>query len=698
MGGPRARLALTEPAANAGVTLVDIQMTHFPNLLAPYDFGFLKLRNRMVMGAMHTRLETLDRPQERLTEFFRARARGEAALILTGGFAPNLEGRMEEDAPVLDHETDLTLHRSMTGAVHAEGGRVVLQILHAGRYAKHPLCVGPTDVRAPINSHVPRALGTAEVWSTIQAIAQTAALARKAGYDGVEIMGSEGYLLNEFTSALTNTRDDEFGGSFENRIRLPVETVKAVRAAAGEGFLIVFRISTIDLVEGGMTGAETATYARALEAAGVHLFNTGIGWHEAAVPTIASSVPRAAWRFAIENVKRAVSVPVIASNRFNVPETGEQLLADGAADFVSMARPFLADPAFARKVRENRPDSINTCIGCNQACLDNIFTERSASCMVNPRAGHEIEFPEGLAATRRRVAVVGGGPAGMSFAVSAAERGHEVELFEAEQTLGGQINYARMVPGKNEFNEMLRYFRTRIGELGVRLHLGRRVGATELTEGGYDAIVIATGVVPRTPDIEGIDHPMVASYIDVLSGRRPMGQRVAVIGAGGIGFDVAQYLVGDAHAAEDTAGFLRDWGVDATLQSHGGLTAPTAPRKGRQVAILQRREGRPGGTLGKSTGWILKARLRRAGVRNLVGVTYQRIDDRGLHCLVQGKPQLLEVDNVVICAGQDSLRTLADALAATGHANVHTIGGASLASELDAVRAIDEATRLACSL
>ena len=673
-------------------------MTHFSNLLAPYDFGFLKLRNRMVMGAMHTRLETLDRPQERLTEFFRARARGEAALILTGGFAPNLEGRMEEDAPVLDQGTDLAVHRAITDAVHAEGGRVVLQILHAGRYAKHALCVGPTAVRAPINSFVPRALTTAEVWSTIDAIAQTAAVARKAGYDGVEIMGSEGYLLNEFTSALTNTRDDAFGGSFENRMRLPVETVRTVRATAGEGFLIVFRISTIDLVEGGMTGEETATYARALETAGVHLFNTGIGWHEAAVPTIASSVPRAAWRFAIENVKRAVTVPVIASNRFNLPETGEKFLAEGAADFISMARPFLADPLFARKVRENRADSINTCIGCNQACLDNIFTERSASCLVNPRAGHEIEFSEGPASTRQRIAVVGGGPAGMAFAVNAAERGHAVELFEAEQVLGGQVNFARMVPGKNEFNEMLRYFRTRIGELGVRLHLGHRASARDLTDGGFDIVVIATGVVPRAPDIEGIGHPMVASYIDVLSARRTMGQRVAVIGAGGIGFDVAEYLVGDARATEDTAEFLRDWGVDASLQSAGGLTSPAVPHKGRQVTILQRREGRPGGTLGKSTGWILKARLRRAGVRNLVGVTYQRIDDQGLHCLVQGAPQLLEVDNVVICAGQDSLRSLADELAALGHTRVHTIGGASLASEIDAVRAIDEATRLACSL
>ncbi len=674
-------------------------MSRYPHLLAPYDFGFLTLRNRMVMGAMHTRLETLDHPTQRLTAFFRARARGEAGLILTGGFAPSLAGRMEEDAPVLASTAHLALHQAITQAVHDEGSRIAMQILHAGRYAKHSLCVGPTNVRAPINAFVPRALDTAEVWSTIDDMARCAHLAQQAGYDGVEIMGSEGYLLNEFTSALTNTREDAFGGSFQARIKLPIETVKAVRALTGDRFLVIFRISAIDLIAGGMTGEETAHYARALQDAGVHLLNTGIGWHEAAVPTIASSVPRAAWRFAIENIKQAVSVPVIASNRINVPEVGEQLIAEGAADFVSMARPFLADPDFARKVRAGQPESINTCIGCNQACLDRIFTQRTATCLVNPRAGREIEFPTGLAKTVKRLAVVGGGAAGMACAVNAAERGHHVTIFEAEHVLGGQLNLARQVPGKSEFNELLRYFATRLAQLKVTIQLGHRIGAAALQAQGYDEIVIATGVVARTPDITGIDHPKVLSYAEVLSGRKRVGQRVAIIGAGGIGFDVAEFLTGDASVAVSPGAFLAAWQVDESLVSAGGIgTTPPTPRPGRQVTLLQRKADKPGGSLGKSTGWILKATLRRAGVRMMTGVTYHRIDDLGLHCTIQGSPQVLDVDHVVLCAGQTSLRDLADELAGLGLRNVHTIGGADLASELDAVRAIDQATRLAVSL
>ncbi len=674
-------------------------MPHYPHLLAPYDFGFLTLRNRMVMGAMHTRLETLDRPTERLTAFFRARAKGEVGLILTGGFAPNLEGRMEEDAPVLATPGHLAPHRTITQAVHAEGGRIAMQILHAGRYARHSLCVGPTNVRAPINAFVPRALTTDEIWSTIADIAHCAQLAQQAGYDGVEIMGSEGYLLNEFTSSLTNTREDAFGGSFDARIKLSLETVKAVRALTGGQFLVIFRISAVDLIAGGMTGDETAAYARALQDAGVHLLNTGIGWHEAAVPTIASSVPRAAWRFAIENIKRAVSIPVIASNRVNIPEVGEQLLADGAADFVSMARPFLADPDFARKVRQGQPDDINTCIGCNQACLDHIFTHRTATCLVNPRAGHEVDFPTGVAAHGKHIAVVGGGPAGMAFAVNAAQRGHHVTLFEAETSLGGQLNLARQVPGKTEFNELLRYFSTRLSALKVTVNLGQRISATALQSQDYDEIVIATGVLPRQPDIPGIDHPKVLSYVDVLSGHKQAGQRVAIIGAGGIGFDVAEFLTGDASVSLDPSAFLAVWQVDESLASPGGIrTTPPTQHKGRQITMLSRKTEKPGATLGKSTGWILKANLRRAGVRMMTGVTYVRIDESGLHCLIQGVPQVLEVDHVVLCAGQTSLRALADELVQLGLRNVHTIGGADLASELDAVRAIDQATRLAVSL
>ncbi len=671
----------------------------YPSLLKPYDFGFLTLRNRMVMGAMHTRLETMDRAQERLTEFYRIRARGEAGLILTGGFAPNTEGLMESDAPLLDVNTDLTVHRAITEAVHTEGGHIALQILHAGRYAKHAQCVGPTEIRAPINSFVPRALTTEEIWSTIQDIAQTAVIAQHAGYDGVEIMGSEGYLLNEFTSARINTREDEFGGSFEARIKLSIETVKAVRALTGDRFLIIFRISAIDLIEGGMTGPETAEFARQLQAAGVHLLNTGIGWHEAPIPTIASSVPRAAWRFAIEHIKHAVSIPVIASNRINTPEMGEQLLAEGAADFVSMARPFLADPDFARKTREGRADQINTCIGCNQACLDRIFTERVASCMVNPRAGREIEFMSAPAASQKRIAVVGGGPAGIAFAIESAQRGHSITLFEASASLGGQLNLARVVPGKSEFNELLRYFHVRLFELGIRVELNHRVHASELQSTGFDEVIIATGVSARMPEIPGMDHPKAVSYIDVLTGRVQIGAHVAIIGAGGIGFDVAEFLLGDPQDALEPASFLSTWGVDPTLSSAGGLRAIPGPARQpkRQITMLQRKTGKPGSTLGKSTGWILKANMRRAGVKMLTGATYEKIDDQGLHCAIQGIPQLLEVDHVVICAGQESQRALADALAALGMAS-HVIGGAHLATELDAVRAIDQATRLALTI
>ncbi len=671
----------------------------YPCLLRPFDFGFLTLRNRMVMGAMHTRLETMDRAQERLTAFYRLRARGEAGLILTGGFAPNLAGLMEVDAPLLDATSDLTIHHAITEAVHAEGGHIALQILHAGRYAKHAQCVGPTDLRAPINSFTPRALSTEEVWSTIDDMAQTALMAQRAGYDGIEIMGSEGYLLNTFASAQTNTRDDAFGATFEGRIKLSIETVKAVRARTGDRFLIIFRISSIDLIEGGMSGEETAEFARRLQAAGVNLLNTGIGWHEAAIPTIASSVPRAAWRFAIENIKQAVSIPVIASNRINTPEVGEQMLAAGAADFVSMARPFLADPDFARKTREGRADSINTCIGCNQACLDHIFTERVASCLVNPRAGREIEFTPDAVTVQKHIAVVGGGPAGMAFAIASAERGHLVTLLEASASLGGQLNLARVVPGKSEFNELLRYFRIRLSELGVRIKLNHWVTASELQSQDFNEVIIATGVTARTPGIPGIDHPKAVSYIDVLTGRVQIGAKVAIIGTGGIGFDVAEFLLGDAQHGLEPTSFLSVWGVDATLASAGGVksaSSPATPPK-RQVTMLQRKTGKPGSSLGKSTGWILKANMRRAGVQTLTGVTYTKIDDHGLHCMIQGTPQILDVDHVVICAGQESQRTLGDELTALGM-ETHLIGGAHLATELDAVRAIEQATRLAITL
>ena len=509
-------------------------MQAYPLLTAPLDFGFTTLRNRMVMGAMHTRLETLDRPVERQVAFLRARARGRIGLILTGGISPNLAGRMEEDAPVLSSESELDGHRAITQAVHEEGGKIALQILHAGRYGKHPLCVGPGTERAPINRFVPHALTTEEVWQTVADIAHTALLAQKAGYDGVEIMGSEGYLINEFTSAATNRRDDEFGGDFEGRMRLPVEVVKAVAKAVGPEFLLIYRISAVDLIDGGMTGEETAELARRIQAAGAHMLNTGIGWHEAAVPTIAASVPPAAWAYAVRNVKQAVTIPVIASNRINTPEVAEALLADGMADVVSLARPLLADPDFAAKVEDGTPEQIAPCIACNQACLDHIFTERTASCLVNPRAGHELEFQAARAAKPKSIAVIGAGPAGMTVAIEAAQRGHAVTLYEKDQQLGGQMNMARVVPGKSDFNHLVRYYQTRLSTLGVAVKLGHAASVDDLA-GQHDEVVLATGVLPRVPDFEGINHAKVVSYLDVLQGRVQVGQRVAIIGMGGIG-------------------------------------------------------------------------------------------------------------------------------------------------------------------
>lgn len=669
-------------------------MPGFPHLLSPLQVGPLTLPNRIVMGAMHTRLETLDRAHERVAAFHAARARGEAGLLLTGGYAPRPEGVMDDSGLVLDSAAQVPMHQALTAAVADAGGRIVLQILHAGRYARVPGCVAPSAGRARINSFEPHVLTTDEVRATVRSFAVTAALAREAGYAGVEVMGSEGYLLNEFTSALTNRREDEYGGSPAARMRLPIQIVRAVRAAVGADFLLIYRISAIDLMDGGMSLAEVATLARALEAAGVDLLNTGIGWHESLVPTIAGAVPRAAWIDAVQRVKEAVTVPVMASNRINTPEVAEDIVARGAADLVSMARPLLADPDFARKLRQGQSETINTCIACNQSCLDAIFSNRAAGCLVNPRAGREIEFGSGLAARPLRLAVVGGGPAGMAFAIEAAARGHRITLFEAQEQLGGQLQMARRIPGKGEFDQTLRYHRVMLDRHGVDLRLNTRASADLLAGGGFDEVVLASGALPRMPALPGIDHPKVLSYVDVLARGAAVGERVAIIGAGGIGFDVALFLLGDTRDATDIAQFRRSWGVHAQLAGAGGLAPAPAQRPRRQVHLLQRSAGSMGRTLGRTTGWILKARLRQAGLQQLAGVQYEAVDDAGLHLRIGEARRCLAVDHVIVCAGQVENRALRDALQERG-LPVHLIGGADSARELDAARAIDQAARLA---
>ncbi len=676
-------------------------MSSYPNLLSPLRIAGVTLPNRMVMGAMHTRIETMDRPIERLAAFYATRAKGEIGLILTGGYSPVPEGVMDEGGLVLDSEDQLDEHKRITAAIAKAGGLIVLQILHAGRYAKVPTCVAPSSLKARINVFPPRELSTDEVWKTIAAFANTAALAERAGYAGVEIMGSEGYLITEFTAALTNHRNDEFGGDFEKRIRLPVEIVKAVRGRVGRDFMVIYRISSIDLMDGGMTGAEVAQLARCIEAAGADMINTGIGWHESGVPTMAAPVPRAAWIDAIRNVKQAVSIPVMASNRINTPEVAEAVIASGAADLVSMARPLLADPEFARKTRLGRIDEINTCIACNQACLDHIFTGQVATCLVNPRAGREIDFRVAAPAQSKRFAVVGGGPAGMAFAIEAATRGHRITLFEAGAELGGQLNMAKKVPGKNEFNEMLRHFRVALERAGVTVHLGTNVTADDLASrvraGEFNEIVLATGVMPRQPDIKGLNHPKVVSYVDVLARGAPVGAKVAIIGAGGVGFDVAEYLVDSAEESLDAKVFMDAWGVDVTLRLAGGLKPAARHKPARSVHMFQRKNETLGKNLGKSTGWILKAKLRRANVAMTGGVSYDAVDDRGLHITVNGERRVIEADTVVLCAGQLPNRALHTELAERG-VNAHLIGGADVAAELDAQRAIAQATRLGVSV
>ncbi|MYX45322.1 FAD-dependent oxidoreductase [Streptomyces sp. SID89] len=671
-------------------------MSRYPHLLSPLDLGFTTLPNRVLMGSMHIGLEEAERGFERMAAFYAARARGGVGLIVTGGIAPNDEGRPYEGGAKLTTEEEAADHRIVTDAVHREGGRIALQILHFGRYAYHRGLVAPSPLQAPISPFVPRELTDADIERTIDDYARTARLARQAGYDGVEIMGSEGYLINEFTAARTNHRTDRWGGSWENRTRFPLEILRRVREAVGEDFIVVYRLSMLDLVPGGSTLEEVVELARAVEAAGATLINTGIGWHEARIPTIATSVPRGAYTWVTKKLMGAVSVPLVTTNRINTPDVAERLLADGCADMVSMARPMLADPDFVGKAAAGRPEAINTCIGCNQACLDHTFSGKITSCLVNPRACHETELV--LSPTRRRkhVAVVGAGPAGLACAVSAAERGHRVTLFDAASEIGGQLNVARKVPGKQEFDETLRYFRHQLDAHGVEVRLNTRVGADGLD--GYDEVVVATGVTPRTPEIPGVDHPSVVGYLDVLRDGAPVGDRVAILGAGGIGFDVAEYLTdpGDK-ASEDPAAYFRAWGVDMDYRAPGGLAEPERPAPPRTVHLLQRKTTKVGAGLGKTTGWIHRTELKHRGVTMVPGVSYDRIDDSGLHITVDGASTVLEVDTVVLCTGQEPRRDLYEELVAAGR-SVHLIGGADVAAELDAKRAIKQGTELAAAL
>ena len=671
---------------------------HYPKLFQPLDLGFTKLRNRILMGSMHTGLEETRNGHKKMAAYFAERARGGVGLIVTGGIAPDRAGWVGPFSSKLTTKKEADRHKVVTSAVHQEGGKICLQILHTGRYGYHPFNVAPSKIQSPITPFKPKALTESGIEKTIQNFVRCASLAQYAGYDGVEIMGSEGYLINQFIARRTNKRTDSWGGSYENRIKFPLEIVRRVRKEVGTDFIIIFRLSMLDLVDEGSQWDEVVLLAKELEKAGVTIINTGIGCHEARIPTIATMVPRGAYSWVTKKMMGEVSIPLVTTNRINTPEIAESVLEEGCADMVSMARPFLADENFVKKAEEGRADEINTCIGCNQACLDHVFKKKQATCLVNPRAGYETELNYSKAQIVKKIAVVGAGPAGMAAATVAAGRGHQVTLFEKEGQIGGQFNMAKKIPGKEEFKETLRYFNKQIELNGVDLQLNKTVVSEDLSN--FDEIVLATGISPRKPDIPGINHEKVVSYIDVLKNEQTIGQKVAIIGAGGIGFDVAEYLThGRRKSTEDIADFMEEWGVDMNNEARGGIEGvqPDFEIADREVYLIQRRKGKLGANLGKTTGWIHRTNLNKRKVNMISSATYDRIDDQGLHVTSNGKSMLLEVDHIVICAGQLPYRNLLEPLKQAGK-QVHLIGGADVAAELDAKRAIDQGSRLAASL